>query len=84
MSASAPMTAKILLDNRKAVAGGAGSAPIIGSPETVARAIQDVSAAGFDGLTIAFVDFARELPYFIQEVLPRLEEFVSSDKSRNQ
>ncbi|MEA2639155.1 MAG: dimethylsulfone monooxygenase, partial [Chloroflexota bacterium] len=27
---------------------------------------------GFDGLVINFADYLAELPYFVQEVLPRL------------
>ena len=37
-------------------------------------AIEGFSKAGFGGMTIAFLDYAKELPYFAQEVLPRLEK----------
>jgi len=30
-------------------------------------------AAGFDGAAIDFVNYLDELPYFVQEVIPRLE-----------
>jgi len=30
-------------------------------------------AAGFDGVAIDFINYLDELPYFAQEVLPRLE-----------
>jgi hypothetical protein len=32
-----------------------------------------MSATGLAGCTVAFVDYLREIPYFVQEVLPRLE-----------
>jgi hypothetical protein len=32
-----------------------------------------MSATGLAGTSIAFLDYLKELPYFIQEVLPRLE-----------
>ena len=30
-------------------------------------------AAGFAGASIAFFDYLKEIPFFIEEVLPRLE-----------
>ena len=47
--------------------------PIVGSPDAVARTLADVSAAGFDGLAIGMINYLDELPYFCEEVLPRLE-----------
>ncbi|MEQ8659787.1 MAG: LLM class flavin-dependent oxidoreductase [Gammaproteobacteria bacterium] len=54
-------------------AGGHGVYPLIGSPDTVAAGIERIAAAGFAGSTIAFVNYLDELPYFVAEVLPRLE-----------
>ena len=39
----------------------------------MAEALRRISEAGFSGCTVAFVDYVAELPYFIAEVLPRLE-----------
>ena len=55
------------------LAGGHGVYPLIGSPDTVARGIESLARAGLDGITISFVDYLAELPYFVAEVLPRLE-----------
>jgi dimethylsulfone monooxygenase len=33
-----------------------------------------ISAAGFAGTTVSFVNFKTELPYFIETVLPLLRE----------
>jgi alkanesulfonate monooxygenase SsuD/methylene tetrahydromethanopterin reductase-like flavin-dependent oxidoreductase (luciferase family) len=55
-------------------AAGHGSCPLIGTPDEVADAIEGFAKAGFGGMTIAFLDYAKELPYFAQEVLPRLEK----------
>ena len=55
------------------LAGGHGVYPLIGSPDTVARGIESLARAGLDGITISFVDYLAELPYFVTEVLPRLE-----------
>ena len=58
---------------RTRFAGGHGSYPLIGDPDTVADEIGRIAGAGFDGATLAFVDYVRELPYFAAEVMPRLE-----------
>ena len=57
---------------RTRFAGGHGVYPLIGDPDTIADEIQRIHAAGFAGATLAFVDYLAELPYFAQEVLPRL------------
>ena len=66
-------TPEMLATMRSRFASGHGSLPIFGTPDDVADAIAGVHAAGFDGMTLAFVDYAGELPYFAAEVLPRLE-----------
>ena len=38
------------------------------------NAADDLAQAGFGGMTLAFLNYADELPYFAQEVLPRLEK----------
>lgn len=54
-------------------AAGHGCYPLIGTPDDVANAIAEMADVGFAGTTIAFVDYAKEFPYFADEVLPRLE-----------
>jgi alkanesulfonate monooxygenase SsuD/methylene tetrahydromethanopterin reductase-like flavin-dependent oxidoreductase (luciferase family) len=54
-------------------AGGHGSFPLVGSPDHVADELKRISAAGFGGTTLGFVDYREELPFFIDNVLPRLE-----------
>jgi FMNH2-dependent dimethyl sulfone monooxygenase len=66
---------------RDRFAGGHGVFPIIGDPDHVAGELARVSAAGFDGTTVAFVNYVDELPYFCQEVLPRLEKMGLRVKS---
>jgi dimethylsulfone monooxygenase len=39
----------------------------------VAASFAAISAAGYDGATISFVNYTDEFPYFRDEVLPRLE-----------
>lgn len=57
---------------RSRFAGGHGNYPIVGDPDGVAEEIRRVRDAGVRGLTISFVNFAQEFPYFRDEVLPRL------------
>jgi len=50
-----------------------GSYCTVGDPDWVAEEFVRLSNVGFDGLVLNFVDYLEELPYFVQEVLPRLE-----------
>jgi FMNH2-dependent dimethyl sulfone monooxygenase len=59
---------------RKEYAVGNGGLPFIGSPDDVTEYLSQVSAAGFTGCGLSFVNPADEFPYFRQEVLPRLEK----------
>lgn len=58
---------------RKRFAGGAGTYPLIGTPEKIADEIEAMHGIGFKGTTISFVNFLDELPFFIEKVLPLLE-----------
>jgi alkanesulfonate monooxygenase SsuD/methylene tetrahydromethanopterin reductase-like flavin-dependent oxidoreductase (luciferase family) len=60
--------------HRKRFAGGAGTYPLIGTPEHIAAEMVRMSEAGFAGTTVSFVNFKDELPYFIDNVLPLLRE----------
>jgi FMNH2-dependent dimethyl sulfone monooxygenase len=54
-------------------AGGHGCLPLIGTPDDIADTLERIAQAGFGGATLSFVDYLAELPYFRDEVLPRLE-----------
>jgi dimethylsulfone monooxygenase len=58
---------------RERFAAGHGVYPLVGTPDHIADELARVAAAGFDGTTVTFVNYLDELPYFAQEVLPRLE-----------
>ena len=60
--------------HRKRFVGGAGTYPLIGTPQTIAEEMVRMSDAGFAGTTVSFVNFKDELPYFIETVLPLLHE----------
>ncbi len=57
---------------RRALIHGQSGFPMIGTPDDVAGELAQISAAGFDGIGFSFLNYLRELPYFAQEVLPRL------------
>ena len=55
-------------------AGGyPGAYPFVGSPDDIADEMARMSATGLAGCTVAFVDYLKEIPFFVQTVLPRLE-----------
>ena len=57
---------------RKALIHGQSGFPMIGTPDDVAADLARISGAGFSGIGFSFLNYLTELPYFAQEVLPRL------------
>lgn len=57
---------------RDRMAAGHGGYPLVGTPEQVAEGLLALHAAGFNGTTLSFVDYAEEFPYFRDNVLPIL------------
>ncbi len=57
---------------RQRFAGGAGTYPLVGSPEAVAAEMAGIADAGYAGIALSFVNYTRELPYFCDRVLPLL------------
>jgi alkanesulfonate monooxygenase SsuD/methylene tetrahydromethanopterin reductase-like flavin-dependent oxidoreductase (luciferase family) len=60
--------------HRKRFVGGAGTYPLVGTPQHIAGEMLRMAEAGFAGTTVSFVNFRDELPYFIATVLPLLVE----------
>jgi alkanesulfonate monooxygenase SsuD/methylene tetrahydromethanopterin reductase-like flavin-dependent oxidoreductase (luciferase family) len=50
-----------------------GAFPLVGTPDEIAEDMRRMSEAGLAGTSVAFLDYLKEIPYFVQEVLPRLE-----------
>ncbi|WP_442578777.1 LLM class flavin-dependent oxidoreductase [Mesorhizobium sp. ASY16-5R] len=59
---------------RQRFAGGAGSYPLVGTPEGIAEEMVAIAGQGFDGIALSFVNYTRELPYFCDRVLPLLRK----------
>jgi alkanesulfonate monooxygenase SsuD/methylene tetrahydromethanopterin reductase-like flavin-dependent oxidoreductase (luciferase family) len=51
---------------------GIGGYPFVGSPDEIATEFANHSLAGFRGLAESFVNYLNDVPYFCDEVLPRL------------
>ena len=60
--------------HRKRFAGGAGTFPLIGTPQNIAEQMVRMAEAGFAGTTVSFLNFLDELPPFLATVLPLLRE----------
>jgi alkanesulfonate monooxygenase SsuD/methylene tetrahydromethanopterin reductase-like flavin-dependent oxidoreductase (luciferase family) len=50
-----------------------GGYPFVGTPDKVADELANLNRAGLRGIAVSFVNYLDELPYFCEEVLPRLE-----------
>jgi FMNH2-dependent dimethyl sulfone monooxygenase len=51
-----------------------GNIQIIGSPETVVEKLVGLKQAGCDGIQVAFFDFALDLEFFGEAVLPLMRQ----------
>jgi dimethylsulfone monooxygenase len=49
-----------------------GGYPFVGTPDKVAEELAIISQAGVRGIGLSFVNYLAEVPYFCDEVLPRL------------
>lgn len=59
---------------RQRFAGGAGSYPLVGSPEKIAEEMIAISAQGYEGIALSFVNYTQELPFFCDRLLPLLRQ----------
>jgi FMNH2-dependent dimethyl sulfone monooxygenase len=59
---------------RKRFAGGAGSYPLVGTPEHIVDEMVRISNEGYAGAALTFVNYAYELPYFCDRVLPLMKQ----------
>jgi len=58
----------------KRFAGGAGSYPLIGTPDRVVEEMAAIATQGFGGIALSFANYLYELPYFCDRVLPLLRD----------
>ena len=74
MAMSGSHDAEAYARHRKRFAAGAGTYPLVGTPQHIANTLVSLHKAGFAGVALSFVDYLGELPYFASKVLPLLEE----------
>lgn len=67
---------------RMRLIAGSGGYPCIGDPDHVAAELARIAAAGVNGLGLGFVNYLDELPYFCEEVVPRLEVLGLRERTR--
>jgi len=60
---------------RHFAATSVGGYPFVGTPDRIAEELAVISRAGVLGIGLSFVNFLDEVPYFCDEVLPRLKRF---------
>ena len=59
---------------RQRFAGGAGTYPLVGTPQKIAADMVAIAAKGYDGIALSFVNYTQELSYFCDHVLPLLRQ----------
>ncbi len=67
---------------RQRFAGGAGSYPLVGTPERIAGTLAEIAAEGWSGAALSFLNYTDELPFFIAKVFPLLTEAGVKGASR--
>jgi FMNH2-dependent dimethyl sulfone monooxygenase len=50
-----------------------GGYPFVGSPDRIAEELADLSRGGVRGIGVSFINYLDEVPFFRDEVLPRLQ-----------
>jgi alkanesulfonate monooxygenase SsuD/methylene tetrahydromethanopterin reductase-like flavin-dependent oxidoreductase (luciferase family) len=58
-----------------------GGYPFVGTPDRIAEELALVARAGVRGIAVSLVNYLDELPYFRDEVLPRLERMGLREKN---
>jgi alkanesulfonate monooxygenase SsuD/methylene tetrahydromethanopterin reductase-like flavin-dependent oxidoreductase (luciferase family) len=58
---------------RAAFSHGNSGVPIVGDPDHIAEKLIELSRAGLSGIAVSLVNYADELPFFCDEVMPRLQ-----------
>ncbi|MCC6708972.1 MAG: LLM class flavin-dependent oxidoreductase [Gammaproteobacteria bacterium] len=53
---------------------GWGGYPLVGTPEQVVEKMQHIHAMGIDGFILSWLDYAQELEYFGERVMPLLRQ----------
>lgn len=71
---SASHDERAYIEYRQRFAGGAGTYPLVGTPEEIAAKIAEIAAEGWAGSALSFLNYTDEMPFFIERVFPLLKE----------
>ena len=67
---------------RQGYINGMGGLIMVGDPDQIAETLANLSRAGLRGIGFSFINYLKELPFFCDEVLPRLERVGIREKRR--
>jgi alkanesulfonate monooxygenase SsuD/methylene tetrahydromethanopterin reductase-like flavin-dependent oxidoreductase (luciferase family) len=59
---------------RQRFAGGAGTYPLVGTPEKIVDEMIKIANEGYAGAALTFVNYSYELPFFCDRVLPLMKQ----------
>jgi alkanesulfonate monooxygenase SsuD/methylene tetrahydromethanopterin reductase-like flavin-dependent oxidoreductase (luciferase family) len=65
---------KAFVQYRQRFAGGAGTYPLVGTPERIVDDLIRVAEQGYAGAALSFVNYSAELPFFRDRVLPLMRQ----------
>ncbi len=69
-------------NQRRGYINGMGGLIMVGDPDQIAQTLADLSRAGLRGIGFSFINYLKELPFFCDEVLPRLERLGIREKRK--
>ena len=65
---------KAFAEYRQRFAGGAGTYPLVGTPERIVDELIKITDQGYAGAALSFVNYLDELPFFCDRVLPLMRQ----------
>ena len=65
---------KAFVEYRQRFAGGAGTYPLVGTPEKIVDDLVAIMEQGYAGAALSFVNYTYELPFFCDRVLPLMRQ----------
>jgi FMNH2-dependent dimethyl sulfone monooxygenase len=65
---------KAFAQYRQRFAGGAGTYPLVGTPERIVDDLIRIKDQGYAGAALSFVNYLHELPFFCDRVLPLMRQ----------
>ena len=67
---------------RQGYINGMGGLLMVGDPDQITDTLASLSRAGVRGIGFSFINYLKDLPFFCDEVLPRLERLGIREQRR--